>query len=183
MLYPELHLLEALAMLPKLRLETIVNLVVLLTCGVLVGGTVQRWYAPAAAGAAPAPNAIATGDAVPSAVVAGLTGKPSLVLLLSSTCRFCTESMPLYRELRSQLQDRIALVAAGREAPETLTKYIEEHQVSVDAVRKVDGPWMAQPTPTMVLVDAAGKVAKIWVGYQPDGTADGVGNDIRAALN
>ncbi|HEY9286221.1 MAG TPA: hypothetical protein VIP46_22405 [Pyrinomonadaceae bacterium] len=91
----------------------------------------------------------------------------TLLLVLSSDCRFCTESAPFYQRLARETAGRADLrvmavlpqeVGAGREYLQRLNVPIEDvRQASTSAVG-------ARVTPTLILIDGAGVVTHSWVG-------------------
>lgn len=100
--------------------------------------------------------------------IAALTPEPAernLVLVLSQTCRFCEQEMPFYQSLSEQLRGHASLLALfppGEKEPE---KYLASRSVHVDRV--VSGSYMelgVRGTPTLLLVDARGKIKRAWVG-------------------
>ena len=104
----------------------------------------------------------------------------SLVLWIDSRCRYCTENMPLYREIAaiSGTTDRsLRVVAAGIEPVATLSKYVADHGVAVDHISSIEpGKLRVRGTPTLILVNRAGIVEQVWGGYvQPERQRDLVG--------
>jgi hypothetical protein len=88
----------------------------------------------------------------------------TLVLALSNSCHFCSESAPFYRRL-AQSKGDTRLLAVLPQPMEDGQKYLEKLGVSVSEVRQtplanlgVDG------TPTLILVDNKGMVVDSWVG-------------------
>lgn len=91
----------------------------------------------------------------------------TLVLVVRSTCPYCTASMPFYSSLsamRSANPDR-RLVAASWEAEDVTRRYLEEHHVVVDKILSVSPKSLRVPgTPTVILVNGKGTVQGAWVG-------------------
>ena len=121
----------------------------------------------------PTPGAAAVydpGDRVDP--IPGLTyGGPerTVLLFLSSTCIYCTESMPFYRFLSERQRDvprRFRLVAVSKEDDSVMKKYLESNALSVDQIAAVppEQPFRLRLTPTLVLVDKEGKATQSWVG-------------------
>jgi thioredoxin-related protein len=97
----------------------------------------------------------------------------TLLLVLRSACRYCTESMPFYSRLSRRLQDeqsrtRLQLVVVTRDEPETAGLYLREHglvvqrtvQLTPDLAKALKVPG----TPSLVLVDRTGLVRNVWFG-------------------
>lgn len=95
------------------------------------------------------------------------TAKPTLLLVVRSTCPFCTQSMPFYRQLldrASALHVRaVALVFDRQEVGEA---YLETNGLSPHQTIALDGNQLVRvkATPTLILIDASGKVINSWVG-------------------
>jgi len=90
----------------------------------------------------------------------------TLVLALSTTCHFCSESAGFYKRLLADVSGRGVHVmavlpqdsAAGRAYLDGLGVPVSQVlQGSLDSV-------YATGTPTLLLLDAHGKIRKVWVG-------------------
>lgn len=96
----------------------------------------------------------------------------NLVLVLSTTCNFCSESMPFYRRLVELNADksRLRVIGAFMQDLDKSVKYLNEHEVSLDKVIKADpSEMMAKGTPTLILTDKNGVVLYSWYGkLKPD---------------
>jgi hypothetical protein len=91
----------------------------------------------------------------------------TLILAISSTCHFCTESASFYKTL-GQTRGNIRLVAVMPQPVEDGRKYLEKLGVSVDEVRQLPLERLGvQGTPTLILVDASGVVRNSWMGFLP----------------
>jgi rhodanese-related sulfurtransferase len=92
----------------------------------------------------------------------------TLVLGLSTTCHFCTESAPFYQKIVRQLarhQGATRIVAVLPQPVAAGQKYLQDLGVSVDEVREANMVSMGLgPTPTLAVVDDAGVVTAAWVG-------------------
>jgi hypothetical protein len=90
----------------------------------------------------------------------------NLVLALSTTCHFCSESAGFYKKLLMDVADRgIQVIAVLPQAPAVSRTYLDGLGISVPEV--LQGPLDsvdATGTPTVLLVDAKGKIRKAWVG-------------------
>ena len=94
----------------------------------------------------------------------------NLVLMLSNTCHFCTESAPFYQRLvqaRTQ-RDTFRLAAFF---PQTVTEgrtYLNGLGVNIDEIKQVSaGAIRIKGTPTLLLVNSAGVVTEEWLGKLP----------------
>ncbi|SRR5260370_32322669 len=80
----------------------------------------------------------------------------TLILAISSTCHFCTESAPFYKK-SAQTRSNTPLIAILPQPVEDGRKYLEKLGVSVDEVRQLPLDKIGvQGTPTLILVDASG---------------------------
>ncbi|MBX3298358.1 MAG: hypothetical protein KF736_02715 [Acidobacteria bacterium] len=96
--------------------------------------------------------------------------RPSLVFVLSTTCRFCMESTDFYRRLFQERDPaKLAFVALIYENAESATEYFKGRSLLFDSVAKAEpGTIRHYGTPTLILVDAQGKVIHSWVGKLSD---------------
>ncbi|MDO8835282.1 MAG: hypothetical protein Q7V01_06780 [Vicinamibacterales bacterium] len=96
-------------------------------------------------------------------------GRPTMLVLVQSRCRFCTESMPFYRsilELRSKGQCDVQVVAVGLDPMEITKSYLAENAVSADTV--VPYPGVAEirfgGTPTVLAIHPTRRILGVWEG-------------------
>ncbi|HMF56607.1 MAG TPA: hypothetical protein VK619_09705 [Pyrinomonadaceae bacterium] len=91
----------------------------------------------------------------------------TLVLALSSTCHFCSESAPFYQRL-AKAHGGTRLIAA---LPQTISEgeqYLHALGVSVDEVKQASLDSInVRGTPTLMLVNSDGLVIDSWVGKLP----------------
>lgn len=90
--------------------------------------------------------------------------KQTLILAISSSCHFCSESGAFYKRL---VEDRkgTRLIAAFPQPVQEGQDYLKQLGVAVDEVRNLDFSAIGvQGTPTLLLVDSAGVVKNSWVG-------------------
>lgn len=93
--------------------------------------------------------------------------KQTLILAISSSCHFCTESAPFYKKLAQNKGDT-RLVALLPQPVEEGREYLERLGVSVDEVRQSSLDQIGvHGTPSLLLVDASGVVKNFWVGRLP----------------
>ena len=99
----------------------------------------------------------------------------TLILALNVDCRYCSKSIPFYNRLaeaRRENGGQFNIIAAFiNKEEERVKSYAQEKHLSVQTVAGVDADKLnIQMTPTLVLVDGAGKVLDSWRGVlQPDG--------------
>jgi hypothetical protein len=92
----------------------------------------------------------------------------TLILAISNTCHFCSESAPFYKKL-AQTSERTRLVAILPQPVGEGRKYLDKLGVSVDEVRQLSqlDRIGVRGTPTLMLLDASGVVKNLWVGFLP----------------
>lgn len=98
----------------------------------------------------------------------------NLVLLLSSQCHFCQESVPLYQKLatlRRGYSNRFSLVAVGVEPPDVLREYLQRNKVDVDRVMQVRSGFAGITfTPAVFIVNSHGVIQKAFLGKLDNGS-------------
>jgi len=94
----------------------------------------------------------------------------NLVLMLSNTCHFCTESAPFYQRLvqeRTQ-RDTFRLTAFFPQPVSDGRTYLNGLGVGIDDIRQISpGAIRIRGTPTLLLVNSAGVVTDEWLGKLP----------------
>ena len=91
----------------------------------------------------------------------------TLLLVLSATCRFCDESAPFYQQLTTRFPDRqlVQFVAVFPQGVDSATKHLSDLGVRIAEVKQSRLSSLGVTgTPTLILVDASGKVIDSWVG-------------------
>ena len=156
----------------KSILDVTTNVVVILFAVVAIGVLVKNYFAPQRTKTS---DAIKKGSVFPE--IAGVDYRQTartLILALNVDCRYCTRSVPFYNSLASARQEnagQVNIVAAFiNKDPALVKSYADEKQLSVQAIAGVDFDKLGiHSTPTLILVDSAGKVLDSWSGeLQPD---------------
>ena len=156
-----------------MKLVKLANIAVVITCtlaSVLVGLRIWESRNPPAVLSSTEPavpyQPSDVMDPIPDVDFAA--SEKTLVLFVSSRCRFCTDSAPFYRQLigATPRTGGVRFVAAGVEPREVLASYLRELSVEVDAIVSFPGPppRRVRGTPTLVLVNSEGQVDLSWVG-------------------
>lgn len=156
----------------KSALDTVANIAIILVCAIAAFVLIRNQFFPPAPQRPPgAPPQVEKGerfDQLKAVVPAGT--ERALVVALSPTCHFCNESMPFYKQLIDQRNQKgspvkvIAAVPAEQAKAEEAKKFAEagtqpDNMVQLDfSAIKVPG------TPTVLHVDNTGKVLDVWVG-------------------
>ena len=94
----------------------------------------------------------------------------TLVLAISTQCHFCTESAPFFQRIEKERAKDLKMVAVLPQTVDEGRKYLEGEGVHVDDVKQATlNAIGVNGTPTLLLVDGKGMVAKVWEGkLQPD---------------
>jgi len=94
--------------------------------------------------------------------------KATLVLALSTNCHFCQQSVPFYQRLvkmRSSAGDELKIVAVLPQDESSSSTYLKQQGITVDRLfSKPLSTISVRGTPTLILLDAGGKVLKSWPG-------------------
>jgi hypothetical protein len=91
-----------------------------------------------------------------------------LVLALSSTCHFCTESAPFYRRLLAECGGRTQIVAVLPQSQQDGRQYLSRLGLTIADVRQAALASIGvEGTPTLLLVDRNGVVQDAWVEKLP----------------
>lgn len=91
----------------------------------------------------------------------------TLVLGISSSCHFCTDSAAFYKKL-SAIKANNRLIAVLPQSVEDGQRYLRKLGISVDEVRQLQLDTIGiEGTPTLILLDDAGVVRNSWVGKLP----------------
>ena len=93
--------------------------------------------------------------------------RKTLVLAISSTCHFCTESAPFYRQL-AEAHENTQLIAVLPQPVTEGRRYVNGLGLEVDDVLQVPlNSINVSGTPTLLLVNRDGDVMGTWVGRLP----------------
>jgi thiol-disulfide isomerase/thioredoxin len=93
----------------------------------------------------------------------------SFVLAISTTCHFCKDSMPFYRELSMKTQGKVDLIAVLPQKVDEANVFLGSSSVMATKVVSASLDTLGVTgTPTLLLVDSQGKVQKEWMGELND---------------
>ena len=110
---------------------------------------------------------VAVGAKLSTLDIAWEKADQTLVLALSSSCHFCSESAPFYKRLILD-KGSTRIVAVLPQPVEEAKGYLQRLGVSADEIRQLPlGDIGIRGTPTLLLVDASGIVKERWVGRLP----------------
>ncbi|SPF35689.1 hypothetical protein SBA4_1730011 [Candidatus Sulfopaludibacter sp. SbA4] len=154
------------------KLETATHVCLIGLC-LLAGGLLieQRFFrspeaeTPPARGTVPARELVGQEVKLPGAD--WQAAPVSILLQISSTCDFCNESMPFYKQLmeaREAQSAKVPVIVVSRDAVDVMRKHLEERQVIVDKVLHARLESLGTVTPTIYIVDSKGLVRRVFTG-------------------
>jgi hypothetical protein len=91
----------------------------------------------------------------------------TLIMAMSTSCHYCSDSGGFYRRLADLVATRpaIRLLAVLPEPVEESQRYLDQLGVKVAAIRRVPlSNLSVSATPTLILADKSGLVNAVWVG-------------------
>jgi hypothetical protein len=88
----------------------------------------------------------------------------TLVIVISTACHFCKDSLPFYRKLDTPAAG-VKMVAVLPQPVTEARQYLDNAGVHVDDIRQIALSKIGvRATPTLLLVNDAGIVTDVWVG-------------------
>jgi thiol-disulfide isomerase/thioredoxin len=148
----------------KTRLEAIANvavIVVALAVGYVVLGRYVAAYRT--------PRSVAAGDRL--ATIPNLDWKEhrhTLLLALNTGCHFCEQSVPFYQKLadtQAPSGNDLEIVAVFPNDPQIVQEFMTKENLRIRSVAEVPLEKLrVNATPTLILIDANGRVERSWVG-------------------
>lgn len=167
----------------KSTLDTVANIAIILVCAIAAVVLVRNQFFPKTQqpGMPPGVEKGQQYEQLKAVVPAG--SNRALVVAVSPGCHFCNDSIPFYKNLidqRNQKNSAVKFIAAvpSSEKPEEAQKLVADETqkfaaggAQPDGMVNVDFAAIKVPgTPTLMLVDNNGKVLDVWVGkLDPDG--------------
>lgn len=152
------------------KLELLANLAIIAVVFMLGAVLIKQYLLPRPTTAVASNARIQPGNKLSLPGMDWNRGDKTLLLVLSTQCRFCTESAPFYQRLARELSrgGSARLVAVLPQSVGEAQKYLGEHGINVDEVRQVSPDAIgADGTPTLILLDASGSVIESWIGKLP----------------
>jgi hypothetical protein len=104
--------------------------------------------------------------------VSGLSfprSRASVLLVISTQCHFCEESLPFYRALSTELKGKADLLAVLPQPQPEAAAFL--HAAHVEATQVATASPMqlgVTGTPTLLLLDRNGRVQDVWLGRLDD---------------
>ncbi len=151
------------------RIELLANVAIIVVALLLGAVLVKRYLLPQA----PSPQAQSRIQPGTKLSVPGIEwgkNERTLLLVLSTTCRFCTESSPFYQRLAQEKARKggVGLIAVLPQSVSESQKYLNGLGVPVDDVKQAGlDAVQVRGTPTLIVADRTGAVLESWVGKLP----------------
>jgi hypothetical protein len=144
------------------QIDKIANLAVIVAVVVFVAVTVRREFF---AKSVPQMSADPTGTTISLPEIQNSKYQNTVVLVLSTSCHFCRESLPFYVQLSQMSRGHASVLAVLPEPMKEAKDFLNVAGVSVDQIitRAPDAVGV-RGTPTVLLVDPRGKVRRSWIG-------------------
>jgi hypothetical protein len=147
-------------------LDTLATVAFIVACVVLSAVAVTRQMqfrtVPAAS------SGIGKDLSLPELVRDSAVGSKTVVIAVSSTCRFCTASMPFYSELLEKAlasRGTVHIVFVSTEPAERVEQYLKSHNLPYNrAVLSVPHNLPVSGTPALFVLDTSGTVVESWRG-------------------
>lgn len=157
------------------RIELVANVCIIAVALVICVALVKRFLLKAPLTQSDVPGVAAGTKVTLPDVDWGRNGR-TLLLVLSTGCKFCSASAPFYQHLVSNVgsQRGLKLIAVLPQNVEQGGEYLKSLNVMIDDVRQASPTALgARATPTLILVNDAGLVTDSWVGQlSPDKEAE-----------
>lgn len=91
----------------------------------------------------------------------------TVLLAISTTCHFCQESVPFYKELSAATQEKVDLIAVLPQSLVESKTFLQKAGVSAKTLISADLNSIGiHGTPTILLLDPQGNVKQEWRGFQ-----------------
>ena len=146
------------------HLERIANIAVIVAVVVFIGLAIRGDFSLNRTARTPSSQDL-VGRVVKLSGVSFPSDRNTLVLAVSTTCHFCKDSLPFYKQLTNKVQGRLNVVAVLPETQQDAQKFLRDADVETNQVVSSSLDVLGvHGTPTILLVDGTGKVSRAWVG-------------------
>ena len=144
------------------RIELVANVCIIAVTLVICGALVKRFLLkPATASEV---SGVAVGTKISLSDVDWAKNGKTLLLVLSTNCKFCSKSAPFYQRLLIKTEST-KLVAVLPQNVEQSKEYLKALNVPIGDIKQgVPAAIGVRATPTLILVNSAGLVTDSWVG-------------------
>lgn len=148
------------------RIELVANIGIIIVALVICIALAKKFLFKSSA-SQPEVAAVAAGTKIALPDVNWARNGKTLLLVLSTNCKYCSLSAPFYQNLvnRTASPQGAKLIAVLPQGVEQSRQYLKGLNVSIDDVIQVPPPaFGVRVTPTLILVNDAGLVTDSWVG-------------------
>ena len=152
------------------RIEIIANISITFTALLLNVVLVKSYLLPTSPNPIPTPAPLITDNQLQKGTKVSLQdidwqkNRSTLLIALSTTCHFCTESAPFYQRLVKE-RGNTRLIALVPQTANEGQSYLTSLDVKVDDVKQVSLSTIGlRGTPTLILVDREGRITDLWIG-------------------
>ena len=147
------------------RIELLANVCIIALALVIGVALVKRFVLKSPSSARDVPR-VAAGTKINLPDVDWAKNGKTLLLALSTGCKFCSASAPFYQHLVSNAgSQRVKLIAVLPQNVEQAREYLKSLNVTIDDVKQASPPALGViATPTLILVNNVGLVTDSWVG-------------------
>lgn len=137
---------------------------------------------------------LTTGTQLPSLRGRGIDGKEtqvsfgkdlrkSLLLVFAPECQFCEQNMSAWKQILDNINESSFRVTAVSLSSQNLTSYIAQHQLNTipvltDVNLQDRESYKLASVPQTILIDANGRVEKVWTGLLRGGVLNEVQRDL-----
>jgi hypothetical protein len=171
------------------RIEVVANIAVIATSLVVCTVLIRRYVLPSKGESAATArvgdtqlrnssswqSSITPGTKIPTPIIDWGKSDRTIVLALSTTCHFCTDSAPFYQKLAHDKRTDVRIVALFPQSVREGRTYLDNLGIKVDEVTQSPlNSVGAVATPTLLLVDRQGTIVDSWVGKLSNGIAEEV---------
>ncbi len=152
----------------KSRLEVVTNVAVLLVAVTVLSALVWTYFQRSPK--LQMQSGFQKGQSLPQLPTVSYGNSPqTLLIAMSTTCHYCSESLPFYKQLIKAQQQQSGrathIVAVFPNSEGEVKQYVQRNQLNVDNVTDVNFKALnVSGTPAMLLVDKNGKVVDFWFG-------------------
>jgi hypothetical protein len=163
--------------------EAAMNVLISAACVSMIAMSVRTWSAPARSAEPSRP--FTKGERIEGLQIDTSDAPRTAIVFLHSSCRYCAASMGFYKTLvtsEAHRRGKFQFVVAGMEDEATLTKFVNDFQLTPDkivSVPRIDP--RVRATPTLLVVDRRGVVQQSWVGQQPQNGERDIVNEVSSS--
>jgi hypothetical protein len=92
-------------------------------------------------------------------------GRDSLLMVVSTQCHFCQESLPFYQKLIPSVNNKVNVIAVLPQPKPEAQAWLSKSGITGTQVASASpGSIGVTGTPTLLQVDSSGKVKSAWIG-------------------